>query len=79
MHACVEHTNILQIKLFSLLHVACIVLKHIFLYKNHIVPTKPVFGSLPFSKPDLQVFFARWHEYEFTKPLITKNTIVVRG
>ena len=42
----------------------------------HIVPTEPVFGSLPFSKPVLQVLPRGWHEYESRKPLITYIPII---
>ena len=36
----------------------------IFIYKNPIVPTKPMFGSLPFFKTVLQVTFLGWRMYE---------------
>ena len=45
--------RIIQIKLFSLLHTHASFLKHIFLYKNPIVPTEPVFGSFPFFQNSL--------------------------
>ena len=51
-------------KLLSLYCIACTFLKYIFYIQNPIVPTEPVFGSLPFSKLVLQVFIAGWNEFK---------------